>query len=180
MIQPERVPGGGYPWHKNSMDAHRAWQAIETGRLEPSRDQRMLMDSAARAIDAGLHYTKDVWEFIKKDLPEGFFSDEDLARNKNNVEHGDAGYEAYQAERAVEKLRDKALRLESVTRLSVGDTFKDIRVNHTNYSKGIIQSIDVEAGTVELLVQKRGSSNRWMYTLPGNHSVFTAKNGGAK
>lgn len=175
LPQPERVPGGGYPFYPKGLADSRAWAAIRKGEMEPSPDQRQLLDSAARALDAGIFYEDVFWEFVKKDVPQGFFSDEDLVMNTINTVNGNAGYEAYQARKVVEHWREKAANVEAAKHLSVGDTFRDVRLNGETFSKLTIDKIDSETGIVEAIASKRGTRKQWIFTIPAARPFLKKK-----
>lgn len=78
------------------------WRLCKSTAFEPTARQRLVMEAAERALDAGLFYNVDVNAAVAKDLG---VTNEQLARNTERVDGGDFGFDVYYARSAVEAMR---------------------------------------------------------------------------
>ena len=78
------------------------WRLCKSPAFEPTARQRLVMESAERALDAGLFYTVDVNAAVAKDLG---VTTEQLGRNTERVDGGDFAYDVFYARSAIEAIR---------------------------------------------------------------------------
>lgn len=148
-------------------DVSKDWRGSAREDFKPTSRQQMLMDSAARAKDAGLFYTNEVQAFVEKDLG---ISPELRAMKKHGTEGGDVGYDIYHAARAVDEQRGNAevRRVEKEMGLKVGDKLGTLIFNDYKNNTGV--TVTAVNGTEISLTGKRGA-----YTVKMDASVTNIK-----
>jgi len=135
-------------------DIYKDWAGSAREDFKPTPRQQMVMDSAARAKDAGLFYTDEVQAFVEKDLN---ISAELRARKELGTEGGDVGYDIYHAGKAVDEQRGNAevRRVEKEMVLKVGDKIGTLIFNDFKVNTGV--TVEAVNDTTISLSGKRGA-----------------------
>lgn len=81
-----------YPVPENTSVSHTKWNDIRNGKREPSEWEKRLRLAIEKALDAGVQYTRQVQEFVRKEIP---LSEADAELGKGRVEGGVFGMEVY-------------------------------------------------------------------------------------
>lgn len=108
------------PYELPTGSVHDDWLGCQMPGFQPTARQQLIMDAAKRALDAGLHYNKDVDAAVAADLG---VTEDQLLRKVHKTEGGDFGYDVYRARQAVEAIAayQLNLRLSAQMHLAVGD-----------------------------------------------------------
>lgn len=127
------------------------WSLCKSPAFEPTPRQRLVMEAAERALDAGLFYNVDVNAAIAKDLG---VTTEQLARNSERVDGGDFGYDVYYARSAVEAMRYQR-KLEATAQalaFQPGDKIGALIFNDGKRNTGMVLT-KVDAAGIELEIE---------------------------
>lgn len=158
----------GYPFPEDEL-TH--WREIKAGVRQPDADTQAVLDATESALKSGLFYATDVFRFVVENLPKGFFTPRDMARQSNmltTTENGMVGSEIYHARQVIEDRWARESARNAASQFSVGQALKNLPVNsrHT-FSTATITEIR-ENGDVLLDCIKRGSKKRWTVTMPAD------------
>ncbi|VTU44185.1 hypothetical protein [Variovorax sp. RA8] len=127
------------------------WRLCKSPTFAPTPRQRLVMEAAERAIDAGLFYNVEVNAAVAKDLG---VTQEQLARNTQRVDGGDFAYDVYFARSAVEAIRHhrKLVATAQALAFQPGDKVGALIVNDGKRNTGMVIT-KVGADGIELEIE---------------------------
>lgn len=132
------------------------WRLCKSPAFAPTPRQRLVMEAAERARDAGLFYNVEVNAAVAKDLG---VTKEQLARNTERVDGGDFAYDVYFARSAVEAMRNhrKLVATAQALAFQPGDKIGALIFNDGKRNTGMVVTTVGAAGIeLELEGKKAG------------------------
>lgn len=171
-IQPAiTIPAGTFPVLSTTGAVHDKWVQIGNGRREPAPWDHALRRVVEMALDNGLFYNADVFEFVLKHIP---VTESDLLIEKSRVERGSFGMEVYYCRKASETAREKAARIEAAKGFSLGQVIKAVLVGGHRLSTVTLTSISAD-GFLAFAAKKRGSPREWNGTCSASSMAQAMK-----
>ncbi len=166
--------------HKDTRGNNAFNHLSSTSQSVPNEHEAMLFAAVKGALDAGLHYTTDVYAYVIKEMA-SVLSPELLQSGKDRVEHGHFGMDIYRMRYdVVEPMVSLSLNKTAMENLNlnVGDKIKGFTSGRHKFSTTTITSVNQESGTYGLISKKRGTRATWAGVVEASNPDFTraAKN----
>lgn len=140
----------------------------------PSEHEAMLFAAVKGALDAGLHYTTDVYAYVVNEMA-SVLSPELLQSGKDRVEHGHFGMDIYYMRYdVVEPMVSLSLNQAAMKKLNlrVGDKVKGFTSGRHKFSTTTITFVNQEDGTYGFISSKRGTRSTWAGVIEANNPDF--------
>jgi hypothetical protein len=140
----------------------------------PCEHEAMLFTAVKGALDAGLHYTTDVYAYVVKEM-DSVLSQELLQSGKDRLEHGHFGMDIYYMRyNVVEPMVSLSLNQAAMKKLniSVGYQVKNFTYGKHKFSTTTITIVNQENGTYGFTSSKRGTRTTWTGVVEANNPDF--------
>lgn len=158
--------------HFMSGESFRQW-GFADAHFVPSYQQWRLYRAVAKALEQGLFYTSEIYAFVVREMSD-LVNDELLELNSERmpVVHGRFGSEIYAMKDVVNNHaffsgnREALITLKAKYGFGIGKEVKGpFERGGATYSSFVVTAIDEIRGMISVVAKKRGSRNKWTFTM---------------
>lgn len=151
--------------YKNTNEIFNHWRDIRAGKIEMDDEDKAFTEAVKAALAAGLYYNNQVKDYCANLLHP---TEWEISPKISGTEGGLFGYAIFHAREEIDFQKALQERKVHASKLTIGQTIKDVRLDSHKFSSLQILEINHETGWVTFIARKRGSPRLWNGSAPAS------------